>query len=83
MIGELSLLYTWPGSDPGKPPIILLAHQDVVPVPTDWAAEGWEHAPFDGVIADGRGARLMPSGVLFGDREGLAAELQAGSGGLS
>lgn len=35
------------------------------------------------VIADGRGARLMPSGILFGDRDGLAAELQAGSGGLS
>ncbi|MFN3867139.1 MAG: M20/M25/M40 family metallo-hydrolase [Demequina sp.] len=35
-------------------PVLLMAHQDVVPVPTDWAAEGWEHPPFDGVIADGR-----------------------------
>ncbi len=34
-------------------PVVLMAHQDVVPVPEDWQAEGWEHAPFEGVIADG------------------------------
>lgn len=28
----LSLLYTGPGSDPGAAPILLMAHQDVVPV---------------------------------------------------
>jgi hypothetical protein len=32
LVGDLSLLYTWPGSDPKARPIALMAHQDVVPV---------------------------------------------------
>jgi carboxypeptidase PM20D1 len=59
VIGELSLLYTWPGSDPAQPPILLLAHQDVVPVPDD-TRQAWRVDPFGGVIRDdavwGRGA---------------------------
>lgn len=49
---ELSgnLLYRWKGSDPARPPILFMAHQDVVPAPP----EGWKHPPFDGVIEDGR-----------------------------
>src|SRR5256885_13239702 len=31
-VNSYGLLYEWPGSDPGAPPIVLLAHQDVVPV---------------------------------------------------
>ncbi|HWE45886.1 MAG TPA: M20 family peptidase [Caulobacteraceae bacterium] len=47
-----TLLYTWKGSDPTLPPIILMAHQDVVPV--DAATAGaWKHPPFSGEIADG------------------------------
>jgi len=49
MVGELSLLYTWEGSDPGQPPIILLAHQDVVPVPND-TRQNWQVDPFGGII---------------------------------
>lgn len=54
-----SLLLTWPGSDASLPPILLLAHQDVVPV--EGASEAkWTHPAFDGVIANdkiyGRGA---------------------------
>ena len=52
MIGELSLMYTWVGSDPGQPPMLLLAHQDVVPVPPD-TVSNWRYDPFAGVIADG------------------------------
>jgi carboxypeptidase PM20D1 len=51
VIGELSLLYTWPGSDAAQPPILLLAHQDVVPVPDD-TREQWRVDPFGGVIQD-------------------------------
>lgn len=51
-IGELSLLYTWEGADPGQPPILLLAHQDVVPVPDD-TRESWQVDPFGGEIKDG------------------------------
>lgn len=61
-------------------PMVLMAHQDVVPVPVAWEAEGWEYAPFDGVIADGfvhgRGA-LDDKGalvVMLEAVEGLLAD---------
>ncbi len=47
-----SLLYTWSGRDPDLPPVVFLAHQDVVPVDDDWA-DTWTHDPFGGAIADG------------------------------
>ena len=54
-----SLLYTWPGSDPGAPALLLTAHQDVVPV--EAGSEGkWSAPPFSGTISKnfviGRGA---------------------------
>lgn len=50
-VGRAGLLIRIPGGTAA--PVVLMAHQDVVPVPADWEAEGWEHAPFAGVIADG------------------------------
>jgi carboxypeptidase PM20D1 len=52
VIDGASLLYTWKGSDPTLKPLLLMAHQDVVPVDrgTDSA---WTHPPFDGVIDRG------------------------------
>lgn len=47
-----ALVYTWKGTDPSLDPIVLMAHQDVVPV-TPGSEEAWTHPPFDGVIADG------------------------------
>jgi len=52
VIGEFSLLYTWAGSDPSLPPMLLLAHQDVVPTPED-TLDDWAVDPFAGVIQDG------------------------------
>ncbi len=52
LVGSASLLYTWKGRDPELPALLLLAHQDVVPVEAGTEAQ-WEHPPFDGVIADG------------------------------
>jgi carboxypeptidase PM20D1 len=49
-LGAHSLLYTWPGRDPGAPGVLLAAHQDVVPVP---APEQWQQPPFAGVVAGG------------------------------
>lgn len=50
--GTLTLLYTWEGSDPGLKPVLLMAHQDVVPV--NIGTEGdWTGAPFAGEIVDG------------------------------
>lgn len=77
-IGELSLLYTWRGSDPSLRPLLLMAHQDVVPV--DEA--DWSHPPFGGEIDGegviwGRGA-IDDKGALYGQLE--AAELLLGLG---
>lgn len=47
-----ALLYTWPGRDPRAAPIILMAHQDVVPV-TPGSESTWHQPPFSGAIADG------------------------------
>jgi len=52
LINGLGLLYTWAGSDPGQPPMLLLAHQDTVPVPDDTRRQ-WRLDPFAGVIEDG------------------------------
>jgi len=49
VINGYGLLYMWKGSDPQKKPILMLAHQDVVPAPE----EGWTYPPFSGTIADG------------------------------
>jgi carboxypeptidase PM20D1 len=71
-VGGLSLLYTWPGSDPQAKPILLLAHQDVVPVAPGTEAN-WQAAPFSGEIKDGfvwgRGA--------WDDKGNLIAQLEA------
>jgi carboxypeptidase PM20D1 len=51
LVGK-SLVYTWPGSDPSLPPVLLMAHLDVVPVVAESIKE-WTHPPFAGEIADG------------------------------
>ena len=52
VVGGLSLLYTWTGSDPTLPPIVLMGHMDVVPVPEPSRAK-WTHEPFSGDLAEG------------------------------
>ena len=73
-----ALFYTWKGSDPALAPIVLMAHQDVVPV-TEGTEKDWKHPPFAGVIAEGavwgRGA-IDDKGALvtiFESLEALAA----------
>jgi len=52
VINDHALLYTWPGTADKLEPILLAAHQDVVPAETTTPSE-WECSPFDGQIADG------------------------------
>ncbi len=52
LIADRTLLYTWPGSDPTLDPVLLLAHQDVVPVDPG-TEETWEQPPFSGNVVDG------------------------------
>lgn len=58
-------VYVWPGQQPSLPPVILTAHQDVVP-PGDPGA--WQTAPFAGDVRDdavwGRGTLDDKSGLL-------------------
>ena len=51
-VNRFGLIYTWTGSDPSLKPILLMAHQDVVPIASGTEAK-WRHAPFSGDIADG------------------------------
>lgn len=52
IVASNTLVYTWKGSDPALAPIVLMAHQDVVPVTPGTEGE-WKHPPFAGEIADG------------------------------
>jgi carboxypeptidase PM20D1 len=51
-VGRYSLLYTWPGTDPSLPPVLLMGHMDVVPVEPGTEAR-WARPPFSGAMADG------------------------------
>ncbi len=52
VLQNFSLLYTWKGKDPNLEPVLLAAHQDVVPADPATLKE-WEHPPFSGKIVDG------------------------------
>lgn len=69
-VGGLSLLYTWGGADPDLPPVVLMAHQDVVPADSTGS---WTHPPFGGVVADGH---VWGRGTLD-DKGSLVAILEA------
>jgi carboxypeptidase PM20D1 len=51
-VGRYSLLYTWPGTDPSLPPVLLMGHMDVVPVEPGTEAR-WAQPPFSGAMAGG------------------------------
>ena len=51
-VSELTLLYTWPGSDPQARPMVLMAHQDVAPVAPGTESD-WTRAPFSGDLHEG------------------------------
>jgi len=71
-VNGYGLLYEWTGSDPGLAPIVLLAHQDVVPV--EPGTEGrWTEPPFEGKIAAGY---VWGRGALD-DKGSLVAILEA------
>lgn len=52
VVGTLNLLYTWQGSDPSLPAIMLIAHQDVVPI-SPGTEKDWKADPFAGEIKSG------------------------------
>jgi len=72
MTGGYSLLYEWRGSDTALKPILLLAHQDVVPIEAG-TENRWTEPPFAGRIADGY---VWGRGALD-DKGNLMAALEA------
>lgn len=59
LVNQLGILTTIRGSDPSLKPLLLMSHQDVVPVTKD-TLDRWTHPPFSGSMDDqfvyGRGA---------------------------
>ncbi|KAM5533864.1 hypothetical protein V8D89_012527 [Ganoderma adspersum] len=66
-VNTYGLVYVWKGSDASLKPLLLLAHQDVVPVNPDTVDE-WTHPPysgyFDGERVWGRGSSDDKSGLI-------------------
>lgn len=48
-IHQHGLLYTWKGTDASLKPLVLMSHQDVVPVEQNTMGQ-WTHPPFSGYI---------------------------------
>ena len=80
-VNGYGLLYEWTGADPNLSPIVLLAHQDVVPVEPGTESR-WTEPPFEGRIAAGyvwgRGA-LDDKGSLVGILEAVERLVAAGA----
>lgn len=79
-VNRYSLLYTWKGTDPSQKPVILMSHQDVVPVDQPTLGD-WEAGPFEGKITDthiiGRGT-MDDKGSLMAVMESVEMLLKDG-----
>jgi len=69
-VGANNLLFTWQGSNSSLKPMLLMGHQDVVPIEADTEPK-WTYPPFSGAIAEdmiwGRGTmddKVTVVGVL-------------------
>ncbi|KAI0034441.1 hypothetical protein K488DRAFT_77198 [Vararia minispora EC-137] len=66
-VNTWGLIYEWKGSDESLKPLLLAAHQDVVPVERK-TVEQWEHPPFSGYFDGeniwGRGSSDDKSGLI-------------------
>jgi Gly-Xaa carboxypeptidase len=80
VVNTHGLVYTWEGSDKSLKPLLLMAHQDVVPVP-DSTVESWTYPPFsgayDGKHVWGRGASDCKNS-LIGILESVELLVKAG-----
>ncbi|CDU22994.1 probable CPS1-Gly-X carboxypeptidase YSCS precursor [Sporisorium scitamineum] len=69
LVNKWGLVYTFPGSDKSLAPLVLMAHQDVVPVEPD-TVSSWTHPPFSGFIDNdlglvwGRGAGDCKASII-------------------
>jgi len=79
-VDKISLLYTWKGSNPDLKPLLLAAHQDVVPVEPN-TKNLWTHDPYggiyDGDFIYGRGVSDCKN-LLIGTLEAVEQLLKDG-----
>lgn len=71
-VAGFSLLYRWAGSDSTLAPLVLMAHQDVVPVEAGTESQ-WTYPPFEGRVA---GGYVWGRGAMD-DKANLLAQLEA------
>ena len=82
-VGRAGLLLRLAGTGDGTGatalgPLLLMAHQDVVPAPTDgWEAAGWTHPPFAGVVSDGEDGLTVYGRGTLDDKGALLVLLEA------
>lgn len=78
IIGKANLLFHWKGKKNTKKPILLMAHQDVVPVDDP---SKWQYPPFSGTVAEGclwgRGT-VDDKNVLFSEMEAVEELIEEG-----
>ena len=59
-------------------PVLLMAHQDVVPAPVEgWAEAGWSHPPFAGTVEDGQDGLTVYGRGTLDDKGALLVVLEA------
>ncbi|KUJ21357.1 carboxypeptidase S [Mollisia scopiformis] len=67
IVNSHGLVYTWRGSDNSLQPLLLMGHQDTVPVAAD-TRDQWKYPPFsgyfDGKYINGRGVHDCKNNVL-------------------
>lgn len=80
VVDSATLIYTWRGTDTSLAPVLLMGHQDVVPVEPG-TEKDWKHGPFSGDVADGfiwgRGT-LDDKFSVLGNLEAVEALLKKG-----
>ncbi len=72
LVGDYSLLYTWPGTDDKAKPILLMAHQDVVPISPGTESK-WDVPPFSGEV---KGGFVWGRGA-WDDKANLISQMEA------
>jgi Gly-Xaa carboxypeptidase len=79
-VNHFGLIYTWEGTDTSLKPLLLMAHQDVVPINKDSLSQ-WVHDPFsgdyDGKYLYGRGSGDCKN-LLIGHMEAVEELIKIG-----
>ncbi|OBZ74255.1 Carboxypeptidase S [Grifola frondosa] len=76
-VNTYGLVFHWQGSDPSIKPVLMTAHQDVVPVDPS-TVDQWLHPPFSGTWIWGRGSCDDKSDLIAVQRIAIDAMIKQG-----